>query len=192
MTTPVDSRVRSETIKKEMETLRTTIEKKREDLEQLSKASPAGKARKAYERGDSIFQTDFDLQQVKALVVPMLAATNAVKTIDPSAVLNSISSEGWRLVNAGFVFKELGQESRDKFMASGQQVATKGTVIGYYIFWRDPDLKVETELDRRSAELEKLKQRRAHHAERLAHEEARRAEEAAAGVPRLEPFNEFK
>jgi hypothetical protein len=37
-----------------------------------------------------------------------------------------------------------------------------------------------------------LLKRQAHLPELLAQEEARRAEEAAAGVPKLEPFNEFR
>jgi hypothetical protein len=39
-------------------------------------------------------------------------------------------------VNGSFVFLELGSESRDKFLASGQQVAVKGSVLGYYLFKR--------------------------------------------------------
>lgn len=38
--------------------------------------------------------------------------------------------------NGSFVFVEQGQESRDKFMASGQNVAIKGEVVGYYLFKR--------------------------------------------------------
>jgi len=34
------------------------------------------------------------------------------------------------------VFVEQGQQSRDKFLASGQNVAIKGTTVGYYLFSR--------------------------------------------------------
>jgi hypothetical protein len=34
------------------------------------------------------------------------------------------------------VFVEEGQQSRDKFMSSGQNVAIKGTTVGYYLFRR--------------------------------------------------------
>jgi hypothetical protein len=47
-----------------------------------------------------------------------------------------VCHEGWELVNGSFVFLELGSESRDKFLASGQQVAVKGTVEGYYLVKR--------------------------------------------------------
>jgi hypothetical protein len=42
-------------------------------------------------------------------------------------------------VNGSFVFVEQGQESRDKFMASGQNLAIKGTTVGYYLFKRCED-----------------------------------------------------
>jgi hypothetical protein len=43
------------------------------------------------------------------------------------------------LVNGSFVFVETGQQSRDKFMSSGQNVAVSGTVVGYYLFKRAPE-----------------------------------------------------
>jgi hypothetical protein len=49
---------------------------------------------------------------------------------------NAVCSEGWELVNGSFVFVEQGQQSRDKFMSSGQNVATKGCTVGYYLFRR--------------------------------------------------------
>jgi hypothetical protein len=51
--------------------------------------------------------------------------------------MNSIAREGWRLVNGSFVFHETGSESRDKFLASGQHVAVRGAVVGYYLFARN-------------------------------------------------------
>jgi len=54
-------------------------------------------------------------------------------------ILNSVCREGWDLVNGSFVFHELGSESRDKFMASGQNVAVRGTIVGYYLFERSSD-----------------------------------------------------
>jgi hypothetical protein len=57
------------------------------------------------------------------------------KTTDPNAILNAIAGEGWDLVNGSVVFRPTGEQSRDKFMASGQQVSIAGTTIGYYL-WR--------------------------------------------------------
>ena len=55
-----------------------------------------------------------------------------------SEILNAVAREGWEIVTASFVFREQGQQSRDKFMSSGQNVATKGTTVGYYLFRRAP------------------------------------------------------
>jgi hypothetical protein len=51
-----------------------------------------------------------------------------------------------RLVLDESALLELGSESRDKFMASGQQVAVKGTVLGYYLFKRCEPNKREMEM----------------------------------------------
>jgi hypothetical protein len=99
--------------------------------------SPAGQARVAYETGAHVFQYSIDVHKTQAVVVAMVGAyARAESTTDPSAILNSVCTEGWDLVNGSFVFLELGSESRDKFMASGQQVAVKGSIVGYYLFKR--------------------------------------------------------
>jgi hypothetical protein len=102
-------------------------------------ASPAGRARAAFERGDRLFQFVIDVKNTQAVVIPMGPAKTATTTNDPVAILNSVCDEGWDLVNGSFVFHELGSESRDKFLASGQHVAVKGTVIGYYLFRRSDE-----------------------------------------------------
>jgi hypothetical protein len=99
-------------------------------------ASPAGQARTAFERGDQLFQFEIDVKNTQAVVIPMVTATTDTSSADPVEILNSVCHEGWELVNGSFVFHELGSESRDKFMASGQNIAVKGTVIGYYLFRR--------------------------------------------------------
>ncbi len=66
----------------------------------------------------------------------MMGAYNTSKTNDPTAILNAIASEGWDLVTGSFVFIVQGEESRDKFLASGQNVAIKGVTRGYYLFRR--------------------------------------------------------
>ena len=55
----------------------------------------------------------------------------------PVAKLNAVCGAGWELVSGSFVFVETGQQSRDKFIASGQHVAVSGTVMGYYLFKRN-------------------------------------------------------
>ncbi len=72
----------------------------------------------------------------QTIIVAMVGGTTTQTTTDPSAVLNSVCREGWELVNGSFVFVETGQESRDKFLSYGQNVAIKGTTVGYYLFRR--------------------------------------------------------
>jgi hypothetical protein len=109
---------------------------RREKVRQAFFATPAGRARRAFEAGDELFQFSIDVMNQKAIVVAMVGANTSKKATDPSAVLNSVSNEGWELVTGSFVFVEEGQETRDKFASSGQNVATKGTTVGYYLFRR--------------------------------------------------------
>jgi hypothetical protein len=114
----------------------------RKHAEQVEKAwqaflnTPTGRARTAYERGDHVFQCSIDVMSQQAIIVAMVGSTTAQRTTDPVEVLNSICREGWDLVNGSFVFIEQGQQSRDKFLSSGQNVAIKGTTVGYYLFRR--------------------------------------------------------
>ena len=116
------------------------IEKAKKDFFE----TPAGLARLAYEQGDQIFQYAFDVVSHKAIVVAMVGSTQTKKTNEPGAVLNSVCHEGWELVSGSFVFVHEGSQSRDKFMSSGQNVAVKGTTVGYYLFRRSDANKRET------------------------------------------------
>lgn len=116
---------------------------RREKVRQAFFATPAGRARLAFESGDELFQFSIDVMSQKAIAVAMVGANTSKKAMDPSAVLNSVSNEGWELVNGSFVFVEEGQESRDKFASSGQNVATKGSTHGYYLFRRCEELRGE-------------------------------------------------
>ncbi len=115
--------------------------KERENLRTAFERSPAGQARVAFGRGQRVFQFVIDVKDTKPVVVPLGPATTASTTTDPVAILNSVCDEGWDLVNGSFVFHELGSESRDKFLATGQKVAVRGTVVGYYLFRRSPENK---------------------------------------------------
>jgi hypothetical protein len=72
----------------------------------------------------------------EAIIVKMVGSKTTQRTADPSEILNSVCREGWELVSGSFVFVEQGQQSRDKFLSSGQNVAVKGVVLGYYLFKR--------------------------------------------------------
>jgi hypothetical protein len=110
--------------------------KRREQEIQAFNQSPAGLARAWYAGGANVFQVAIDVMSQQAIIVAMVGSNTTQKTTDPLAVVNSVCREGWELVNGSFVFVEQGQQSRDKFLASGQNVAIKGTTVGYYLFKR--------------------------------------------------------
>lgn len=104
--------------------------------EEAFRRSPAGQARTSFERGDALFQVSFDVQDIKSNVVPMMGAYTMRSASDVSEVLNSISVEGWDLHCMSTTFVNEGEESRDKFMSSGQNVAVRGRIVGTYVFLR--------------------------------------------------------
>jgi hypothetical protein len=110
-------------------------------------ASPAGQARLAFANGGRVFQYSLDVMNQRAIIIAMWGSrTSRSQAADATDVLNSVSREGWELVNGDFVFVMTGQESRDKLLASGQNVAVAGTVMGYYLFKRNDSLR-EVEAD---------------------------------------------
>jgi hypothetical protein len=108
--------------------------------EALFNASPVGQARAAHTDGLKYFQTSFDLEEIGRNALNILAhsmETRVKQTSDPvGAILSAIEKEGWQLVQAGFTFRQTHQDSRDKFLASGQQVAITGQTVGIYLFRR--------------------------------------------------------
>lgn len=133
--------------RKEQQRQEAEERKRVEAIEKAKKAffrTPAGQARLAYEQGDQVFQYSFDVVSHQAIIVSMVGSRQAKKTNDPVAVLNSVCHEGWELVTGSFVFVHEGSQSRDKFMSSGQNLAVKGTTVGYYLFRRSEANKRET------------------------------------------------
>ena len=98
--------------------------------------TPVGRAQIAFERGDHVFQYDHDVASQQAVIVAMVGSTTTKTATDPSEILNAVCRQGWELVNGSFVFVAQGEQSRDKFMSSGQNVAIRGTTVGYYLFRR--------------------------------------------------------
>jgi hypothetical protein len=101
-------------------------------------SSPVGQAETAFARGDHVFQYSHSVMSQQAIIVAMVGSNTSKTTTDPSEVLNAVCCQGWELVNGSFVFVVEGEQSRDKFMASGQNVAVKGQTVGYYLFRRCP------------------------------------------------------
>jgi hypothetical protein len=145
-----------------------TLKAERKEAQRIAKArlafekSPAGLARRAFANDDQVFQYALDVVRQSAVIIQLVGSTTSKKTTDPVDILNSVCHEGWELVNGSFVFVQQGQQSRDKMLSSGQNVAIKGRVIGYYLFkrceanrrvsgnlWDDPNLE---DIDEMTAE----------------------------------------
>lgn len=101
-------------------------------------ASPVGQAETAFANGDHVFQYSHSVMSQQAIIVAMVGSSTTKKTADPSEILNAVCRQGWELINGSFVFVVEGEQSRDKFLASGQNVAVKGQTVGYYLFRRQP------------------------------------------------------
>lgn len=100
------------------------------------RASPVGQARESYQRGDALFQVSFDVENIQSHVVAMVNAYTTRAANDVSEVLNAITAEGWNFCSLSTTFINEGEESRDRFLASGQHVAVRGRVLGTYVFTR--------------------------------------------------------
>ncbi|MBZ3903298.1 MULTISPECIES: hypothetical protein [Streptomyces] len=110
------------------------------------------RAREAYVRGDGWFETEIDQREAGGLnpyggtgldLHRSAPVRSALGTDDPgsppaprSDLLSRIEDVGWRLHTAQYLYVQLGEESRDKWMSSGQRVAIKGKIVGMYLFGR--------------------------------------------------------
>jgi hypothetical protein len=100
-------------------------------------ASPYGQARKARMAGHRYFQMDMWIDNTYYVRTPGQTGGVASETRRNERlgeILTHVEAEGWELINAGFVFREAGQVSRDKWLSSGQQVTTTGSTVGIYLF----------------------------------------------------------
>jgi hypothetical protein len=120
---------------KEIERQRAAAEKERARY----LATPVGQAETAFAKGDHVFQYSHSVMSQTAVIVAMVGSSNIKSTKDPTEILNAVCRQGWDLVNGSFVFVVEGEQSRDKFLASGQNVAVKGQTVGYYLFRRCPE-----------------------------------------------------
>lgn len=106
-------------------------------------ASPPGQARLAKQSGQRYFQFCMALDNVDRTWMAKFTHEMDTRVLDTSdavgVTLTAIEDEGWELINSGFTFRETAQASRDKMLASGQQIATIGQSLGFYLFRRDAD-----------------------------------------------------
>jgi hypothetical protein len=74
------------------------------------------------------------MRGVASGLLPTGTASSTKKHEGAPDILGGIEEQVWRLVNSAWVYVQTGQNSRDKFAASGQQVVVTGEVIGIYLF----------------------------------------------------------
>ena len=121
-----------------------TQQKLKQKQEKAFRASPAGQARTAKEAGHVVFQYLEVLTEIKGQVHPGTALTQGAQSdmlgrdvlgnIFSKFAIEQIESEGWRMIDAGYVFLQTGSVSRDKLLSSGQQEVISGQVLGIYTF----------------------------------------------------------
>lgn len=139
-------------------------EKRRQEEEERRKAWEAtdhGRAQLAFDAGEGFFQVQRVISVTKAEVLVMMGASAISEDVDKSShsaagfmselvnasaniienlpitqTLAVIEEMGWQLVHVGYTYRETYSESRDKFLASGQQIATAGEIVAIYLFRR--------------------------------------------------------
>lgn len=89
--------------------------------------SPAGRARRAFERGQRLFQYELELGEREPLEIPGVDGEPARATSDPVDILNSVVAEGWKLETGTFFFVE-----------------ARGSAIGCYLFKRSKKRRLAT------------------------------------------------
>ncbi len=100
--------------------------------------TPQGQARTARQNGQRFFQVLLPVENVDRTWLAKFSHEMHTRVRDSGdlvgQILSSIEDEGWELIEAGFTFRHTGQASRDKFLASGQQIAVMGDTVGVYLF----------------------------------------------------------
>ena len=144
---PADKKAQKAAQKEQQQQQRDAAEEatRLQDLEATFWATAYGQARIAKHAGDKFFLVEIALDATtRATSVASTIGTTSRKYTGHGRTIGYIENEGWELVHAGFVFKETGQVSRDKFLSSGQQVSTTGLTVGVYLF-RATDLEPRTD-----------------------------------------------
>lgn len=108
--------------------------------EKAYRESPQGRATSAFDRGDEFFQIEIPHSSVTGFTNATFSAATEGKIrqkLTRTDLLGQIEEAGWRLEHANWVYIQTGQNSRDKFLASGQHIVVTGEVVGIYLFRRD-------------------------------------------------------
>jgi hypothetical protein len=101
---------------------------------EFAKTAP-GQARAAKTAGATIFQIDVPLSKTRGFTVDLQGAyAHTRKSQSYANEIQLIEAEGWRLEHVGYVYRVTGSVSRDRLLASGQQEAVHGEIVGIYLF----------------------------------------------------------
>jgi hypothetical protein len=109
-------------------------EEKQARLHQAWLASPVGLATTAKENGNGFFELELEIGSSSRSVTFGSGDFGSHKKQDFTGLLSQIESIGWHLEHVGYYFMVTGESSRDKFLASGQNVAVNGKTMGVYLF----------------------------------------------------------
>jgi len=114
--------------------------KRRAAQEKAFLASPIGRATTAFEGGAGFFHIQLEMSEIGRSGFDAFGYSGSLgverRRGGHTDVLAQIEEVGWRLEHVGYVFQETGQQSRDKLLSSGQQVATYGKTVGHFLFRR--------------------------------------------------------
>jgi hypothetical protein len=111
-------------------------EKEAERERKAFEESPAGQARAAFERGDGYFEIELDLSPHGGTGSDQGSWGPHRPKSGRTDALSQVEGEGWAFVQASHVFVQTGEDSRDKFMTSGQRTSIRGEIVGIYLFRR--------------------------------------------------------
>lgn len=109
-------------------------EQKQARLREAWLASPVGLATTAKENGNGFFELELEIGSSSRAVSFGSADFGSHKKQDFTGLLSQIEAVGWHLEHVGYYFMVTGETSRDKFLASGQNVAVNGKTMGVYLF----------------------------------------------------------
>lgn len=136
-----EARKKSEQARRQQEAAAAAEAKRRAEQEKAFLASPVGRATTAFTEGAGFFHIELEMSQIGRSGFDVLFGYSGGPGVERkrgghSDVLAQIEDVGWRLEHVGYVYIETGQISRDKFLSSGQQVATLGKTVGHFLFRR--------------------------------------------------------
>ncbi|MDX6284725.1 MAG: hypothetical protein QOG53_210 [Frankiales bacterium] len=101
------------------------------------RASPVGQAVTAREQAQGFFEIQLvvgESQRDSTLFGGNNTNWSKNKKVTHAGLLSAIEAVGWRLEHVGYIYQVTSESSRDKFLASGQQIAVSGRTIGIYLF----------------------------------------------------------